>query len=131
MSGFHHGGPLLGLAIPDDGATYGLRSVGGVVSVIEAEGGQGGGIPEAPNDGKPYARKSEAWTEATAAEVGAATASALSAHTGNTENPHATTAAQVGALAAGAFSGVAKITVSPTAPVGPTVGDLWVDTSGA
>jgi hypothetical protein len=92
----------------------------------------------------------------TAAQTGAATTSALTAHTeaaaphtGHAASTHAhspgdvtgtaviasdfsahtgaTTAAHGGVLASTALSGVAKITVGATAPVGPTTGDLWID----
>jgi hypothetical protein len=47
-----------------------------------------GGVPEAPNDGKLYARKSLAWTEATAAEVGAEAAGTTAAHAALTTGVH-------------------------------------------
>lgn len=49
----------------------------------------------------------------TAAQVGAATTSALTSHTSNTSNPHSTTAAQVGALAK--TSNLSDVTSASTA----------------
>lgn len=95
---------------------------GGVEHEITIEGGSG--IPDAPLTGGPYAREDGEWVEVAGAD-------ALSSHVGAKDNPHAVTASQVGALATGAFAGVAKITVGATAPVGPSVGDIWIDTSGA
>lgn len=72
---------LQGVGWPKDGKRYAIsRAANGVFSISEITGGEGGGVPEAPSDGKPYARRSTAWAEATPALIGAAAASHHGAH---------------------------------------------------
>lgn len=70
-----------------------------------------------PADGEVLGRASGEWVNRTLAEAGIAAAADLTAHTGNTSNPHSVTKAQVG------LGSVANILDKLDATTAPTVND--------
>lgn len=93
-----------------DGKLYTKKSDGSIVELSSGEGGAGatelGGLNNvtlsspADNELLAYDDGSSDWINQTAAEAGLATASALTSHTNDTDNPHDVSAAQVGAITA-------------------------------
>jgi hypothetical protein len=84
-------GRAVSSATPGDGDSY--RWSAQESAWVPSAGGSGG-VPEAPNDGKIYGRKSLGWTETTASSVGADTSGAAATVQGNLET-HAGLASSV------------------------------------
>lgn len=132
---------LLPPAAPMDGSEqvpmvqHGV-TVRGATSLFPGSGGGGGGVPDAPNDGTAYARRSLAWSHITHADItdwGASlslyaplaspTFSGVVTLPGDPVAPQqAATKNYVDTHSGG---GGASVTVSATPPTSPAVGNLW------